>query len=420
MRVVGYIAILALCIAIAACELDINNVTIAELKDSELSGAKEPTEFIKSGTEGLYFSELKGNPFGDTLVFKWSKKHLSVFTGKNTSYFVLESGYKSGEIIFEGYWRQANSDQMGIVRLKVTSDNGAKDLIGGTIPAKIIITGTFSGGEGGNPKEIQFTRIGPLKPSKMNFWIIAHKGGGRNIDRLPHAENSIELIEYAERLGANSIEIDVQLTKDNVPVLFHDEYLSKRTINEDYFIGKVSDYTYKQLNNFVTLKTYNGTGIEERIPSLEDALDAVVKNTNLRLVWLDIKNSDVIPYLVDLQRKYLDLAAKSGRDLEILIGIPDEDVFNSIKSQVDYRNIPTLCELDENYVTDANSMIWAPRWSMGLINDRVKKIHDGGKRAFVWTLDDPILINTYLEEGDFDGIVTNYSPVVAYDYYTGK
>ena len=79
-----------------------------------------------------------------------------------------------------------------------------------------------------------------------------------------------------------------------------------------------------------------------------------------------------------------------------------------------------MCELDENYVTDANSMIWAPRWSMGLINDRVKKIHDGGKRAFVWTLDDPLLINTYLEEGDFDGIVTNYSPVVAYDYYTGK
>jgi hypothetical protein len=35
-------------------------------------------------------------------------------------------------------------------------------------------------------------------------------------------------------------------------------------------------------------------------------------------------------------------------------------------------------------------------------------------------MDDPALIKTYVRSGNFDGIVTNFSPAVAYEFYMGK
>lgn len=419
MKITLYIAAILAVFVFVGCEPDITTVLIPQLEESEMNGTKELTGFMKENIDGVWYSATNGTPFGDSVVFKCNSGFINIFTGKNTTFAVLESGYKGNELIFEGYWRQANSSATGAMRLKVLADGGGKELAYNKVPKSIRLVGEYKGVEGNNYRAVEFTLARKISAVTRDFYIIAHKGGGRNIDRLPHAENSAELIQYAERLGANSIEIDVQLTKDKIPVLFHDEFLSKRTINEDYFIGRITEYTYKQLSAFVTLRKYSGIADEEKIPTLGEALEAVINKTNLKLVWLDIKTPDVIPFIVPIQKKALALAKSKGRSLEILIGIPDEDVFNAIKIQADYAGIPTLCELDEKFVLDAGSSIWAPRWSNGLMTSRVAAMHSAGKRVFVWTMDDPALVKTYIRAGDFDGIVTNFSPVVAYEYYMG-
>jgi glycerophosphoryl diester phosphodiesterase len=40
-----------------------------------------------------------------------------------------------------------------------------------------------------------------------------------------------------------------------------------------------------------------------------------------------------------------------------------------------------------------------------------------GRRAFVWTLDVDRYISTFVTEGEFDGILTNYPTLVAYYHY---
>ncbi len=409
-----------LVIACIGCEPDITTVPVPYPEDTELKGTKSLTEFMNDKIEGVYYSETKNTPFGDSVVIIAKTGYINVFTGKNTTYAALESGYKGDEFVFEGFWRQANSSATGAMRLKILAGDGGKDLSNEKVPGSIRFTGEYIGAEGSNYREIVFRFARPITAVKPDFYIIAHKGGGRNIDRLPYPENSAELIRYADKLGANSIEIDVQVTKDNIPVLFHDEYLSKRTINEDYFIGRVSEYTFKQLSAFVTLRKYSGTQGEEKIPTLSEALETAIENPNLKLVWLDIKTPEVIPLVVPIQKKALALAKSKGRQIEILIGIPDEGILAAVKSQADFAEIPTLCELDEKYVTEAGSLIWAPRWSNGLMIDRVAAMHSQGKRVFVWTMDDPALVKTYIKTGDFDGIVTNFSSVVAYEYYLGK
>jgi glycerophosphoryl diester phosphodiesterase len=377
-----------------------------------LENTTDLTDSMTAKIEGIY--TLNNLLFGSKVVIKSSGKYISVFSMKNESYIVLQAGYKDSSIVFEGYWRFASNSETGLITMVIKPENGAKEIIKGITPSKIIINSAY-GVENEYPNKLfDITYTKPITKSLDNYWIIAHRGGGRNSDKLPSSENSLGVIQYAERLGANAIEIDVQATKDGIPVLFHDEYMSKRLINEDFFIGKISDYSFAQLRSFCTLKD------GERIPTLDEALNTVVYKTNLTLVWLDIKASGMIQKLVDLQTKYQNLAIQNGRKLEILIGIPNDVILNEYINYPNFQNYPSICEMDETYVLQSKSKIWTPRWSLGLLDERVKVMHDNGFRCFVWTLDATELVRTFVKKSEFDGMVTNYPSIVAYEYYTSE
>ena len=377
-----------------------------------LEGTTPLSDSMTVRIQGIY--TLNSAQFGNKVVFKAIGKNISVFAQKNESYIILRTGYKDSTIFMEGYWRYASNSETGLISMIISPENGAKEIIRGIQPGNIIINAN-SGVEKETPtNKFDATYQKPITKSSNSYWIIAHRGGGRNTDMLPTSENSLGIIKYAEKFGANAIEIDVRLTKDSVPVLFHDQIMSKRLINEDYFIGSISDYSFAQLRSFCTLK--HG----ERIPTLEEALQTVVDSTNLKLVWLDIKALGMTKKIVDLQTKYQNLAAQKGKKLEILIGIPDVGVFNEITNFSNFQNYPTICELDESYVAQSKSLVWAPRWSLGFIDDRVNAMHISGYRCFVWTIDATELVRSFIKKGSFDGIVTNYPSIVAYEYYTSE
>lgn len=111
-----------------------------------------------------------------------------------------------------------------------------------------------------------------------DFIIGAHRSGGRTADRLPASENSVEMIEYTHHFGSNGIELDVRLTRDSVPVLYHDPDLNIRLVRKGPVMGKLASYTWKQIQTLVTL--IHG----EKIPTLEQALGAAIKNTAIKTV----------------------------------------------------------------------------------------------------------------------------------------
>jgi len=90
----------------------------------------------------------------------------------------------------------------------------------------------------------------------------AHRGLHDNKGDAP--ENSMAAIRKAVENGYG-IEFDVQLTKDRIPVVFHDESL-KRVCGAE---GNVRDYTYEELQAFPLLAS------SERIPLFADVLNAV-------------------------------------------------------------------------------------------------------------------------------------------------
>jgi len=73
------------------------------------------------------------------------------------------------------------------------------------------------------------------------FINYAHRGAS---EYCP--ENTFLSFYTGLYMGANGIETDVQLTKDGVPVLFHDDTVQRMMGRE----GNLGDYTYAQLREF--------------------------------------------------------------------------------------------------------------------------------------------------------------------------
>ena len=142
-------------LAVTACEFVVEEVAVPDFNPSELQGTKPLNDTASRNIEGIYFCTSADSPFGDTVVFKMSGKYLSVFTGQNTAYMVLSSGYKANDIIFEGYWRHSNSDITGVIQLKILSEDGGRELLAGNKPLLIKVTGLRNGIESQNLKEIK-------------------------------------------------------------------------------------------------------------------------------------------------------------------------------------------------------------------------------------------------------------------------
>lgn len=100
------------------------------------------------------------------------------------------------------------------------------------------------------------------RPDKTPFEgvLYAHRGLHDNTSDAP--ENSMAAFRRAVDAGFG-IEMDVQLTLDKVPVVFHDFSL-KRVCGVD---KKVADYTYEELQQFTLFDS------NERIPKFADFLE---------------------------------------------------------------------------------------------------------------------------------------------------
>jgi glycerophosphoryl diester phosphodiesterase len=376
----------------------------------------------RSAMEGIYSVTEGADEFGNEVALRWSyvaegtdtSYYLSVLCSKGVSFFVVQARVLGDSILLNGYWRKLLDIETGIARFTISPDKGSKQLLK-PVPVigkdSIVIKG-LTGGEYGQPsKKISFTYARPLFHGSP-FEILAHRAGGSSsLDFLPVTENSIGMIKFAGRMGATGIEIDISMTRDWVPVLYHDETLNLRLVQKSGLVGLIRNYTYSQLNAFVRLTD------GEQIPTLNEALESVLYNTDLKTVWLDVKDCDSLQIISSIQSEFLQKAAAAGRSIQIWIGLPSEAEVNKFMKLPGYHSIPSLCELSLDDVNKINGEVWAPRWTLGLQNEQVAKAHAAGKKAFVWTLDVPDYINQFIADGHFDAILSDYSPLIAYSFY---
>ena len=112
----------------------------------------------------------------------------------------------------------------------------------------------------------------------MNLEIIAHRGFSSIAP-----ENTLAAFELAIARKANSIEFDIQLSADSVPVIFHDSTLDRIT----GVSGKVREQNLSQLQTLNAGKWFSDEFSDEKIPTLKEAL-GILKNVD-KFLYFDVK-----------------------------------------------------------------------------------------------------------------------------------
>lgn len=161
---------------------------------------------------------------------------------------------------------------------------------------------------------------GPLPLTVEHPIVIAHRGASAYAPEHTHAA-----WELALRMGADYIEQDLQMTRDGVLIVMHDETLN-RTARGEGCTGRVIDRTLAQVRDCSAGAWFNEARadradarfIEERIPTLDDVLARYAGRARF---YIETKRPDAAPgmeeALVSLLRVHGLLAAS------VRAGLPD-------------------------------------------------------------------------------------------------
>lgn len=338
--------------------------------------------------------------FGGSVSVLWAENRLSIFSPGSANYAVLAAGCLDQEVIFEGAYRDPVNQEKGLIRLYIRGADGGNALCAGTAPGQIAYEGSFGENFYNLKNNLRLIFSQPLK-STANFLNIAHRGGCRTVDSCGVSENSLEVISLASSLGANGIEIDVNRTKDGVAVLYHDDDFNTRLVKGIFCLGPVQEMPYLNMRIFCRLKQ------GETIPTLRDALNRIMNLQNIRIVWLDPKTPAIMQSAVLLAKEFNQQAISAGRNLEIVVGLPDADFLNTFLSIPEHAGVPCLAEESVAMADAAACKYYGPRWTAGYQTDAGNYLHASGRKILFWTLDESAFIQDYLSRANPDGFITN-------------
>jgi glycerophosphoryl diester phosphodiesterase len=368
--------------------------------------------------EGMYQVARGGTRFGGTVAVHASRGALSIFSNWHDNYAILAAGCLAGGTVLEleGYWRYASESDTGLIRLTVAPPALALALCTGAPVPTTAGPAQLTGGTGENNGAIHegssFRFAKALLPTAGRFWVAAHHGACATVDDCGTSENSLPSLLQVEAFGASDVEVDVRMTADGVPILFHDDNFGPRLANGVYCHGAVKDFTLADARARCQLK------FGEDIPTLDEALAAVVKSTTLSAIWLDLKVPGAVQPALDASAKYRALATQLGRKIEIIFGLGDRDVLAAYRA----ANVPAgtkcLVELDPSDVRGAGCQFWGPRWTRGPVVDDVRSLQLEGRAVMFWTIDEAAYVDLYLKQARPNGILTDRPGMVFHRFQT--
>ena len=227
----------------------------------------------------------------------------------------------------------------------------------------------------------------------INF---AHRGASSY-----YPENTMLSFKKALEMGATGIETDVQLTKDGVLVLIHDEMVNRTTDGE----GLVKDYTYEELNK---LDAGNWMGDEftgAKIPTVEELIYLTLDRDTI--INFEIKNGIVI--YDDIEQKLIDLIYKHKINHRVILSSFNH--YSLAKCNKISKGITTGILYMEglykpyNYASTVGAKAIHP-YFLAINEEVIKETKKHKIQINVFTVDDEEKMK-FLLDMNVDGIITN-------------
>jgi glycerophosphoryl diester phosphodiesterase len=366
--------------------------------------------------EAIYDLASGSNQLGTSFVCKVSKFRVSFF-GNGGIFMILKYGLEQNDssLKFSGFYRYSKDARQGLVNFSLPKAEALAFLKTGDI-SNLVLNGNIENGNGTQtPIGLKFSRNFSAYAKNTPFEIYSHHGV-QTVANPPFAENSILGVLNDEDYGVNGLEFDVQLTRDNVPIMMHDGNIDIRLTQKSPISGDYNQFSFNFLYEYITL--IDG----QKIASLEHCLRDFIDSTTMTYFWMDIKGDDGI--FQALQPVVLNAQAHAkavGRNVVIYADMPSTTVIGQFQSYPPYRadtSLKTMCELTLQDVIDNGCTRWGPRYSRGLLLSDVAQAHSMGIKVISWTLNDEGLLANYMKNGQFDGFISDYPCFVVYYWYT--
>ncbi|MBR6821767.1 MAG: glycerophosphodiester phosphodiesterase [Clostridia bacterium] len=238
-----------------------------------------------------------------------------------------------------------------------------------------------------------------MKNSIYNTLVYAHRGASGY-----RPENTMASFELAAEMGADGIELDIQLSKDGKIVVCHD-YKIDRTSNGN---GYVKDMTYEELRRFNYANGKEGT---YEIPLLEEVLELIKKKD--MILNIEIKNDAYIPY-EGIEEKTVKLVRDMGVGENIIYSSFYHQSLRRLKFTDPSARIAILYEagLYEpwNYGKQLGVCALHPHKSSVYEPFMLDYSHREKLLVNTWTVNDEKEMRALTRRG-VDGLITNYPDV---------
>ena len=225
--------------------------------------------------------------------------------------------------------------------------------------------------------------------------IFAHRGASRLAP-----ENTLAAFRRAVEIGADGVELDVQLSADGVPVVIHDATVDRTTDGS----GEVRDLTLAQLQE-LDAGSYAGAAFTgERIPTLEETL---VEVGDKLLVDIELKYPTL--ETTRLEAQVIEVIRRRGMQKRVWLSS-----FKPYALHTARRWGPEIpCGLLYGPLS-LTSLLLAPITPhealhpyAGLVGERLMWwARRRGQRVIAWTVDDPDQARQLAAWG-VDAIITN-------------
>jgi glycerophosphoryl diester phosphodiesterase len=235
--------------------------------------------------------------------------------------------------------------------------------------------------------------------------ILAHRGAGR---RAP--ENTMAAFRLAAKVGADGVELDVQLSKDGEVVVMHDSRVDRTSDG----CGRVADLTLAELRALDAGGWYAPEFAGERIPTLAEVLHEL----GPRLV-LNVELKAASLFGGGLEAEVVRLVEDAGLGERVILSSFDPLALWRVRRLNPHLSTGLLYAPDSPlYVRGrwlqalARPAALHPRWDT-LDGLSIAAAHRQGLAVRPWTCDDPDGLRRLIAWG-VDAIITNV-PDVARD-----
>lgn len=229
--------------------------------------------------------------------------------------------------------------------------------------------------------------------------IIAHRGASGTFP-----ENTHVAFQAAVEHGADYLEFDIQLSKDQEFVVIHDQTLERTTNGK----GKVSDYMLNQLETLDAGAWKGAKFSGERIPTLTEVLNKYHKKIKLLIEVKHSKNHRIVAELLAEQLKLFSFEEK-----RIIVQSFDYEFLNEFKKQMPEMPLGILIRHQYNGIKNQQLRDYAtfadfinPKITMASEN-LITRIHEHHANCIFWTIKNKQQAQKILKLNP-NGIATDY------------